>query len=115
MKKLSIVSAFVLLFAMTSCSSDEEVPEIIEAPSNGVTYTGSIKIIVDANCISCHGNPLQNGAPMPLLTLANVQEAIENRNLIGRVEDGSMPSGGIPSLTADQIQAIKDWETNNFK
>ena len=52
---------------------------------------------------------------MPLLTLANVQEAIENRNLVGRVEDGSMPSGGAPSLTTNQVQTIKDWQVNNFE
>ena len=86
----------------------------METPNNGVTYTGAVKTIMDTNCTSCHGDPLINGAPMPLLTLANVKEAIENRNLIGRVEDGTMPPGNAPKLTTAQIQAIKDWQTNNF-
>ncbi|VAW22635.1 hypothetical protein MNBD_BACTEROID04-112, partial [hydrothermal vent metagenome] len=36
------------------------------------------------------------------------KEAIQNRNLIGRIEDGSMPLNG--SLSSIQIKAIKDWE-----
>jgi len=51
---------------------------------------------------------------MSLLTRATVQEAVENRGLIGRVENGSMPPGAAPDLTAAQVQAIKDWQTNNF-
>ena len=111
MKKLSFLSIFFLLFAISSCSSDSEP---MDPPSNGVTYTGDVKAIIDANCISCHGDPILNGAPMPLLTSAEVKEAVQNRNLIGRIEDGSMPSGASPDLTAAQIQAVKDWEVDGF-
>jgi len=84
-------------------------------PVNDVTYTGTVKAIIDTNCTTCHGDPILNGAPMNLLTLAAVKEAIENRNLIGRVEDGSMPPGNAQDFTPAQIQALKDWEANNLK
>ena len=113
MKKLFILSIFILLYGVSSCSSDSET---IDPPNNNnnVTYTGTIQAIIDGSCISCHGNPLASGAPMALLTSAEVKEAIQNRNLIGRIENGTMPPAGNQDLTADQIQAVKDWEANNF-
>ncbi len=114
MKKRSILVVFVLLYGITSCSSDDN-EEIIDDPINDVTYTNAVKVIIDTNCISCHGDPIINGAPMPLLTLEDVKEAVQNRNLIGRIEDGSMPPDNAPELTADQIQSVKDWEIGNFQ
>jgi len=111
MKKMSILLIFFLLFAISSCSSDDSVDP---PANNGVTYTGNVKAIIDANCLNCHGNPPTNAAPMSLLTSAEVKEAIQNRNLIGRIENGTMPPAGNPDLSAAQIQAVKDWEANNF-
>jgi mono/diheme cytochrome c family protein len=113
MKKLSILSIFFLLYGISSCSSDSET---VDPPNNNnnVTYSGTVKAIIDGSCISCHNDPVNSGAPMPLLTLGQVKEAIENRDLIGRIENGSMPPAGNQDLNAAQIQAIKDWEANNF-
>ena len=82
--------------------------------NNNITYAGNVKSIIDSNCLNCHGDPLDNGATIFLLTLANVQDAVQNKDLIGRVESGSMPQGG-PPLTATQVQIIKDWEAGGFK
>ncbi len=112
MKKLLILPILILLFIITSCSSGSE--DDMNPPVNDVTYAGNVKAIIDGACLNCHTDPLANGAPMPLLTLANVQEAVQNRGLIGRVENGSMPPSGA-DLSAAQVQAIKDWETGGFK
>ena len=114
MKKHIFITFVLLAFLNVSCSSDSDNESIMEPPAGGddVTYTGNVKAIIDSNCISCHGDPLRNDAPMPLLSSANVQQAIQNRNLIGRIENGSMPPNG--SLTAAQIQAVKDWQTQGF-
>ena len=115
MKKLIILPILLLLFIITSCSSGSEDEVIIKPPvNNNVTYAGMIKAIIDGNCLDCHTDPLANGAPMPLITLANVQEAVQNRGLIGRVENGSMPPVG-NDLSAAQVQAIKDWQAGGFK
>ena len=115
MKKLLFLPILLLLFIVASCSSGSEDEVIIKPPTgNDVTYAGNVKVIIDSNCLNCHTDPLANGAPMPLLTLANVQEAVQNRGLIGRVESGNMPQGGTP-LTAPQVQTIKDWQTGGFK
>jgi mono/diheme cytochrome c family protein len=111
MKKLPILLIF--LYGISSCSSDSAT---VDPPitNNNVTYTGTVKAIIDGSCISCHNDPPNSGAPMSLLTLAQVKEAIQNRNLIGRIENGSMPPAGNQDLTTAQVQAVKDWEANNF-
>ena len=113
MKKLLILPILLLLFIATSCSSGSE-DDVIIIPPVDVTYSGTVKAIIDGACLNCHTDPLANGAPMPLLTLANVQEAVQNRGLVGRVESGSMPPAGT-DLTAAQVQAIKDWQSGGFK
>lgn len=113
MKKLLILPILLLLFIATSCSSGSD-DDIIIIPPADVTYAGTVKAIIDGACLNCHTSPPVNGAPMSLLTLANVQEAVQNRGLVGRVESGSMPPSGA-DLTAAQVQAIKDWETGGFK
>ncbi|WP_457610626.1 hypothetical protein [Lutibacter sp.] len=93
----------ILLF--TSCTNEDNNLPIED---NNITYTNTVKAIIDTNCLSCHTSPPINGALMPLISYNNVKEAIQNRNLIGRIEDGSMPlNGSLPSI---QIKAIKDWE-----
>ncbi len=96
-----------------SCSSDSIDEDIIPQDGNDVTYSGTIKKIMDNKCLNCHSDPTKNGAPMPLTTFEHTKEAVENRDLIGRVENGSMPSSG-SKLTAVQIKAIKDWETGGL-
>jgi mono/diheme cytochrome c family protein len=112
MKKYQILSTFFFLYIFISCSSDSIDDDIIPANSN-VTYSSTIKKIMDKNCLNCHSDPTKNGAPMPLTTYEHTREAVENRGLIGRVENGSMPSTG-SNLTAVQIKAIKDWEIGGF-
>ena len=119
MKNYIFITIVFLALLSVSCSSDSDngpmspvVPE--PEPDPNVTYSGTVKAIIDSNCITCHGDPLANGAPMPLLTLANVQEAVQNRNLIGRVENGTMPPTGT-DLTASQVFAIKGWQAGSFK
>ena len=112
MKKIALLSIFVLLYGITSCSSDtDDMDPLVD---NGVYYTGNIKTIIDNNCLSCHGSPVANSAPMMLVTRTQVRDAIKDRNLIGRVENGSMPNGNLPDLTTDEVQAIKDWKANNY-
>ncbi len=101
--------------ALTITSNATNTPGISNN-GNGIapTYAANIAPITTARCISCHGNTPSNGAPMSLTSLANVKDAIENRGLVGRVENGTMPPSG-SDLTTAQIQAIKDWQANGFQ
>lgn len=113
MKKLVITIKVLLLFIVMSCSSgSDDDGEIMNPPNNDVTYATTVKTIIDSNCLGCHGNPTANNAPMSLTTYDEVKSAVEARNLITRIENGSMPPAG--NLTASQIQAIKDWESGGF-
>lgn len=109
MKKLLFLSFMLLIFIVTSCSSDSDD---MNNPNGDVTYSGSIKNIIDGNCLGCHTEPPVNGAPMSLVTFQNVKDAVTGRGLIGRVENGTMPPNG--TLSAAQVQAIKDWQTGGF-
>jgi mono/diheme cytochrome c family protein len=116
MKKHMLMTIVFLAIMSVSCSSDSDDGPMTPIPPNldtSVTYAGTVKAIIDSNCISCHGDPLANGAPMPLLSFANVQESVQNRNLIGRIENGTMPPNG--NLSDAQVLAIKGWEAGNFK
>ena len=115
MKNLKILSMLFFLTVFVSCSSDSADDDTPTPPVNtDVTYSENVKPIIDGACIRCHSNPPVNGAPMSLTTYDNVKDAVTNRNLIARVEDGSMPPNG-SDLTSAQIKAIKDWESGGFK
>jgi len=115
MKKIYSISTLLLILFIYSCSSSSNDDVIITPPNNNndVTYTNDVKPIIDNNCLNCHTNPPQNGAPMPLTTYDNVKEAVQNRGLIGKIESGAMPKNGTP-LSTSQVQTVKDWQTGGF-
>jgi mono/diheme cytochrome c family protein len=113
MKKSVFISA-VFLFLLASCSSEIEDGEFLSPVINDVTYSNTIKTIIENNCLDCHRTPPRNGASISLTTSDNVQDAILNRGLIGRVENGSMPPVG-DFLTEAEVQALKDWQSGDFK
>jgi hypothetical protein len=112
---ITLLSLTMLIISCTSASEDDLInttpmPEVI-------TYEANVKSIIGNNCIVCHSNPPQNGAPMPLVFYENVKEAVENRNLIGRIssEDPSflMPLGG-PRLPQNLIDIIIQWNEDGL-
>jgi len=113
MKKLLVLPILLLLFVATSCSSSS-ADEVIITPVNDVTYASNIKVFIDSSCLNCHSDPPVNSAPMSLTTYQDVKESVMNRDLIGRVENGSMPPSGA-NLSAAQVQVIKDWQAGGFK
>jgi len=111
MKKLILLAGVLLMFFSVSCSSDSDDDDIIDPPTT-ITYTNTIRGIVSGNCNSCHGSTPTNGAPMSLTTYDNVKESVQNRNLITRIENGTMPPNG--NLSAAQIQSFKTWQSEGF-
>lgn len=104
----------LLIISFYNCSyvNEDDLTEdiIIE---DVVNYEANIKVIIDTNCIICHNNPPESGAPMPLTTYTNVKDAVENRGLINRISSTdlgfSMPFGG-PRLPQNLIDLIILWE-----
>ena len=101
----------LLSFSLTSCLNNvEQEEEIIlddvqddkPDPCATVTFSNSVKPIVDANCIQCHGN----GGNFPnLTTFSGVKN---NANIVKSVvASRRMPIGG--TLPQEDIDAIVCW------
>lgn len=115
MKRFIITNTIFLLIFASSCSSDTDDSEdfIPEPDPTIITYSNSVKNIINSKCTECHGTTPSQGAIIALTSSSLVKNAINNNNLIGRIEDGSMPPVG--SLSTAQITAIKNWQTGGFK
>jgi len=115
MKRFILSSAVLIALTLGACSNDSDddmTPP--PPPPNDVTYANDVKAIIDGRCLTCHGNPTANGAPMSLTTFDEVKNAVQSRGLIGQVENGTMPPTG-SDLTSSQVQTIKDWQSGGFK
>ena len=116
MKKIFVI--VTVCFIQLSCTnvSEDDLIDATPLPLK-VTYIDNVKSIIDNNCISCHNNPPTNGAPISLLLYENVKDAVQNRNLIGRISGdvpgGLMPVGG-PKLPQNLIDIIIQWETDGL-
>ncbi|SRX72290.1 hypothetical protein AEQU3_00122 [Aequorivita antarctica] len=113
--QITLLCSIMLLMGCTA-TSEEDLVDTTPIPEI-VTYSEDVKPIIDNNCIICHSNPPQNGAPMALANYENVKEAVQNRNLIGRISSDdpafSMPFGG-PRLPQNLIDIIIQWNEDGL-
>lgn len=114
-RNLLIILILSMVLNCTNVSEDDLIDA--EPLPDLVTYQENVKAIIDNNCISCHNNPPVNGAPMSLLLYENVKDAVENKDLIGRITGDSpgslMPLGG-PKLPQNLIDIIIQWEADGL-
>jgi hypothetical protein len=112
MKKNTFLISTLLLgtILVSSCTNDSSNDLLGIEDLDEVTYTNTVKSIMDNNCISCHAATPINGAPNSLTTYENVKEAALNGGLLDRIsrdqgESGMMPSGGtrLPQAVIDQV------------
>ncbi|MGC4041653.1 MAG: hypothetical protein QM710_12925 [Flavobacterium sp.] len=107
-----------LVFLQAGCTNESTSDLIDDTVVDEVTYTNTVKGVIDNNCLFCHSLPPQNGAPMALTTYADVKNAVLSRGLLDRISraqgtPGMMPNGGtrLPQATIDKIFA---WANNGF-
>jgi hypothetical protein len=117
-KQLILSASILYLFANCTNDSVSDLIDTTPIPEN-VTFNQNVKAIMTNNCTSCHGATPSNGAPMPLITIEDVKDAILNRDLINRItrENGDgllMPEGG-PKLPQNRIDAIIQWQLDGFQ
>ena len=116
--KTSKYLIFASLQFLMGCSNNS-VDDLTEPVVFGTTtYIQNIKPIIDNNCINCHSATPTNGAPMPLITYAQVKDAVLNRGLLDRISSaqgaqGMMPNQGI-RLPQTAIDLISDWNTDGL-
>lgn len=118
MKKAKLFLLFLSSIGFLSCTNDSESDLVDFDPNASVTYSSSVKNIIDNNCLFCHGTVPENGAPMSLTTYTLVKDAVLNRGLIDRIskpqgDPDMMPFGGT-RLPQSAINQIIQWETNDF-
>ncbi|WP_395049184.1 hypothetical protein [Flavobacterium sp.] len=108
----------ILFLLLLSCTNYSESDLMDSSTQATITYTNSIKSIIDNNCNFCHGNISSNGAPMSLTSYQNVKDAVLSRGLIDRISKaqdapGMMPYGGtrLPQSNIDQVIA---WKNTGF-
>lgn len=112
-KNLLLISALTIgTVLVSSCSNDSSSDLLGDGNFDDVTYTNTVKSIIDNNCIMCHAATPVNGAPMPLVTYENVKQAVQNRGLLDRISrpqgsSGMMPNGGtrLPQAVIDKVFA----------
>ena len=115
--RLAIIASFSATFFSCSSHSFDDVVEPVIIDPELVTYQ-NIKFVFENICTECHSNPMQNGAPMPLVTFQNAREAILNRGLLDRIsreegESGLMPLGG-PRLPQGTIDMMVQWNEDGL-
>jgi hypothetical protein len=117
MKKIKYIIFSTILFCI-SCSNNSEDDLIEPIVLNTTKYTQNVKPIIDNNCISCHGATPSNGAPMSLVTYAQVKDAVQNRGLLDRISKSQGAPGMMPSqgarLPQPIIDLIVDWNTDGL-
>jgi hypothetical protein len=118
MKNKNTYPIYVILIVLFGCAnaSEDDLIDQTELPEL-VTFVNDVQPIINNNCILCHTNPPENGAPMPLLSYDNVKDAVENRALLDRISSQDlsflMPFGG-PRLPQNLIDIIIQWEANGL-
>ena len=111
-----LTAAFGIIFVL-GCTNDSS-SDLIGIHQGEITYTNTVKSIIDHNCIMCHATVPVNGAPMSLTTYENVKNAVQTRGLLDRISrpqgaPGMMPNGGtrLPQPIIDQVF---EWANNGL-
>jgi hypothetical protein len=112
MKNLFSLLLFTFLFV--SCSSDSTEDLTTPTPTS-VTYTASVKAIVDQSCATtgCH-NSTANSGGLTLENYTQVKNAFQNRNALGRMESTSNPMPASGNLPSTSIEIIKKWRDQGY-
>jgi uncharacterized membrane protein len=111
-----IITLVLLQFGCTNDSESDLVGDPIIADE--ITFTNTVKTIIDNNCIVCHAATPVFGAPMSLVTYADVKNAVLNQGLLNRISRAQGESGLMPIPTRmpqATIDKIADWAENGFQ
>lgn len=115
-KYIFSLSLLLLAIVSNSCSSDSDEMEPIPDPiPSNITYTNTVKAIMDQNCTTtaCHDNNAP-AAGLALTTFSGVKTGFQSKGALAQIESGAMPKGKA-KLSQGTISKIKGWVANNYK
>ncbi|TBN04416.1 hypothetical protein EYD45_07305 [Hyunsoonleella flava] len=111
MKSIYYLILLLSLTTLLGCSNDSQSDLVEEQnPGTSITYSNTIQSIINNNCVGCHSNPPQNGAPFPLANFDEVFTRANNGQLLRSIsrqtgEPRAMPpSGRLPQATIDLVE-----------
>lgn len=118
--KLSMLM-FLLLFSGCYYDSEERLYPTVTSGCDlsNVTFSASVKPILQAACLSCHSNSNANnsGGGIRLENYSDLQTIAKNGKLMGVVKHSSgyqaMPLGG-GKLTDCEINTLQTWINNGI-
>ncbi|TRX41301.1 hypothetical protein [Flavobacterium restrictum] len=111
MKKINVILLFVSALCFVSCDSVtyDQISEVNTNP----TYAANVGPVFHSNCSGCHNS---GGQYPSLANYTEVKDAVENGNVICRIDTqtcGSvMPTSG--RMNQGTIDMIKLWATNGY-
>lgn len=113
MKKIKSLLLITILLTVFSCSYDNE-SDLVEAPDEAfvITYSNTIQAIINDNCIFCHSNPPQNGAPFSLVGYNALFNFAESGQLLQTISKQTGQAGAMPPssrMPQSTINLIEQW------
>ena len=118
MKKVYLILIGIISLITYNCATDSisDLEDVLPINTT-ITYDENVAPIMNNNCIECHSNPPQNGAPIPLTTFEEVRTSTQN-NLIDRISRSTGAPGAMPlgasRLPQGLIDQVIQWETDGF-
>lgn len=119
MKPLPLILILTLLTVFSGCYYDIEeelYPNAAACDTSGITYSGTVSVIMQQNCLSCHSSASAQGNVV-LATYNDVKAYAQSGALVGVIKHSSgyspMPKGG-NKLKACDIRKIELWVANGM-
>ncbi|NQX82623.1 MAG: hypothetical protein HRT66_11610 [Flavobacteriaceae bacterium] len=117
--KIILFITFIFFFACSEKENNEDLApkEVVDDQGEGedtkTKYSSPIKSIISNNCLSCHsGNSPK--ANLDLSNYSNLKDAIENGNLLERInaETNFMPPNN--KLSTSNRELISKWKDDGY-
>ena len=111
-KTLKLIAVAAMIIALHSCYYDnveDLYPSSSTCDTTNVTYTNSVKPVIDANCLSCHNDALANGN-VSFSSYDKIAAVATSGKLLGVIRHDSnyppMPLGAdkLPDCTIKKIE-----------
>lgn len=121
MKRIIIILLVIFISSVAGCYYDSEealYPQIsTTCDLSNVTFSATVKPILQASCLSCHSNSTANGSGggIRLENYSDVKVQAQNGKLMGTINHASgyqpMPQGG-GKLSDCEISKLQKWIDN---